>query len=84
MTRSSKASLAGEASPNCVTDFADNRRLAHRLTTSPNEEISIMRNYSTSTLPHTSVVALGWILAWCHTLALILRPLACRHQLLET
>ena len=42
MTRCSKASLAGEASPNCVPDFADSRRLAHRLTTSPDEETSVI------------------------------------------
>jgi hypothetical protein len=83
MTRSSKASLPGEASPNCVLSFADSRRLAHRLTTSPDEETSIMSKYSTSTLPHTPGVALGWVLAWRHTLALILRPLAGRRQLLE-
>ena len=83
MTRSSKASPASEALPNCVPDFANSRRLVHRLTTSPDEETSIMRNYSTSMLPHTPIVALGWVLAWRHTLALILRPLACRRQLLE-
>jgi hypothetical protein len=42
-----------------------------------------MLKYSTFTLPHTPFVALGWVLAWRRTLALILRPFAYRRQLLE-
>ena len=83
MLRCSKASLPGEASPNCITSFAD-WRWANRLTTSPNEETSIMSNYSISPLPYIPGVALGRVLAWRRTLALILRPLACWRQLLET
>jgi hypothetical protein len=83
MLRCSKTALPGAASPNCIMSCAASRRIAHRLMTSPDEETSIVNKYSTSALAPTPVVALGWVLAWRSTLALILRPLAYQHQLWE-